>query len=443
MKRLSKKDRERQRREQRAEIRRRERQRPKRRAFRTASTGTTHVLDCYRSHRGLKPSRRKIEATLVLPEQFSFIDKPNEAIEAIDRFVEIASARPRALVIDHSRCVHGDHCAESVLSALAIDSRRGGKTRLRGFLPTDEQQRKRVIASGMPRNLNLHLGDIEDYFPFGLRRGTKKKERAFTSSPREEVTTKLTEYVDQCLNRYGWQLTDAAAEFMSRIVGEVIGNAEDHSLQRNWWASGYLHEQEGKMLGDCHLTIFNFGQTIYQSLQLLPENSLLRRQIRELVKLHRDKGFFVRNAWTEEGLWTLYALQEGVSRFNRATGELETDRGQGTAELIEFFQRLGQKRSQGGEPRMCIVSGRTHIMFDGRYQMKKMARPHGAPRRVVALNTTNDLREKPDKDCVTTLKKPFPGTLISLRFYFDREYLAKHGGADVRAATGVARALSI
>jgi hypothetical protein len=62
---------------------------------------------------------------------------------------------------------------------------------------------------------------------------------------------------------------------------------------------------------------------------------------------------------------------------------------------------------------MAILSGNTHIMFDGAYKMKND--PTG--RQVIAFNQNNDLNEPPDDKYVTHLGKAnFPGVIIGIRF---------------------------
>jgi hypothetical protein len=62
---------------------------------------------------------------------------------------------------------------------------------------------------------------------------------------------------------------------------------------------------------------------------------------------------------------------------------------------------------------MAILSGKTHILFDGTYQMA----PDASGRNVIAFNAQNDLSSKPDPKYVRNLGGDgFPGTVISIRF---------------------------
>jgi hypothetical protein len=162
-----------------------------------------------------------------------------------------------------------------------------------------------------------------------------------------------------------------------------------------------------------------------------PETSeLLKEEVSKLVDLHKRAGFFELIAevtkrlgiyrfqwWKEEALWTLYALQEGVSRLRHSPGG--EDRGNGTVRLIEYFMKLASD-----DPKMVIISGSTWILFDGTHQLGTI-RKGEEDRKIIAFNETNDLALPPDPKFVRTLKKAFPGTLVSLKFRLRGEDLAK------------------
>jgi len=123
---------------------------------------------------------------------------------------------------------------------------------------------------------------------------------------------------------------------------------------------------------------------------------------------HLGKGIF-ETPYDEQALCTLYALQEGVS-------SLPERRGTGTTSLIDFFLQLA-----GKNPKMCVISGHALILFDGKYSLR--AEPfEGGERKVIAFNNTNSLERPPDGSYVRTLSKPFPGTLISMKFNLKEKY---------------------
>lgn len=98
----------------------------------------------------------------------------------------------------------------------------------------------------------------------------------------------------------------------------------------------------------------------------------------------------VRKNWRTEDLLTLIALQSSVSSLNQS---IASTRGQGTADLIEFFQKMHDERKldAGKTAHMYIVSGSTKVLIDGRYRIHR----DDSNRRTIAFNEGNDLRKPP------------------------------------------------
>jgi len=390
------------------------------------------VLDYYAYKTGIKPfSSTAPERDIFFPKNFSFIEEPDDALVVLNDLVKFSlGGHTRRISIHQEKCVLIDHCAEAAATALAIQAHGWPRVRFMGTFPESAEQRDIVLATGLPSRLGIRLSEPDGFLKFPLKHARRVRGTAERSSEKEVQATKITQYVDECLDGYGWELTDDAKGYLTSLVGEVLDNAEEHSQRPDWWMAGYLR-QKSKTYGDCHITIFNFGQTLAESLQELPPDSMLRNDIEELVELHKKKKYFSLGGWTEENLWTLYALQAGVSRFNTGRDNLGGfARGYGTVKMIQFFQEIGKSDIAGEPPKMCIVSGRTHILFDGKYEMRSQKTRRGEDAEIIAFNKKNDLREKPDDKYVRHLRHPFPGTLISLRFYFDPENLEKLGEAS-------------
>jgi len=174
--------------------------------------------------------------------------------------------------------------------------------------------------------------------------------------------------------------------------------------------------------GECQLVIFNFGKSIFESLSAPETPEATRTQVTALVDKHASKSFFLSQAYSPEDLWTLYALQEGISRFSPVPGEI--DRGKGTVKMIQAFQALGATIDQNLHPEMTLVSGSSCIRFTKRYQMREVAF-EGGSRQIIAFNDTNSLDERPDSSHVHSLQGKFPGTLLTFRFFIDKRYLER------------------
>ena len=191
-------------------------------------------------------------------------------------------------------------------------------------------------------------------------------------------------------------------------TGELIDNIEQHGRSVGWYISSYLDPSGSPPI--CEVAIFNFGLTFADTFEALPQNSFPWAVVAPYIDAHRSRGWFS-PAWRTEDLLTLIALQGGVS--SKSSGPTDT-RGQGTVDLIGFFQNICTACAVAvGETRMAMLSGDTHILFDGTYRMA----PNSTGREVLAFNRSNSLAEPPDPNYVRHLQGVrFPGTVVSIRF---------------------------
>jgi hypothetical protein len=366
--------------------------------------------------------RNGFEYVASIPTVFSFIDNPDETIATLRGLACAALARRTgALLMAAQDAQELDHCAESVAATVLRDATSKRRLDVNGVYPFDMEIREIVMATGAPQELGHVQGEFDDYLRFKLRRGRKSQVSGYRSSEKEAATTNLVEYLNECLGKYDFELAAEEADLVSELAGEVLANGEEHGGSGEWFVAGYMRQPRHLTYGDCHITIFNVGRTIYDTLRTLPKSSLLRKEIDERVARHTRRRLFSHH-WTKENLWTVYALQEAVSRHNRGESVLG-NRGVGTVKMIEFFQSIG--RSSDRQPRMCLVSGSTHVLFDGRHKLETVDVEGGRTRRIIAFNQANDLDLPPDPTSVRNLGHPFPGTLLSLRFYLEREHLSK------------------
>lgn len=364
--------------------------------------------------------RRPPVALVRFPETFSFIDDPERALRAIEETLTACAQSPSGrVVLDQSRCRQVDYGAGSVLCALVIDAMRYG-IRVSGRYPSDPSAWEIVASTGLPQELGVAGPPLPHFLPFGLRKGIRGM-RAAAPSDRDRLATEFVEHLDECLSRYHVELDPDGKHHLSQLFTEAIGNAEDHGGQREWWIGGYLRQPPGNAPGDLNISVFNFGNTICQTLNKLPEGSLLRDRLSGLVERHRGDGSYGRT-YSPEETWMLGAMQEGVSRVNDQADRLG-HRGTGTFHMAETFQTLSRPADATYRPMMVVVSGRSRVVFDGRHRMVETDTGFGEVRPVIAFNDDNDLRLRPNPRNVHRLERVFPGTIISLRVYLDGDHL--------------------
>jgi hypothetical protein len=353
-------------------------------------------------------------ATINIPEVFSFTENPDTTIKILKKLMYYGMhIEINDIIINHSNCKVLGIGASTVMDVILLEIK---KHRDRLKKPLDfcgARSESRVVndvleVSGLLR----HLG-----FKFPEKAHIKKLELMKNSDTSQGVaSTRVVDYFDDCLKTQNLMLAPEGKGKLSQILGEVIDNCEAHGGEfTEWYVLGHFHSYEGEAYGECHLVIFNFGMTIYESLKRTSTRETLN-SLNNLTKKHQ--GYFKGN-WTEETLWTLYALQEGVSRFRDQAKD--PDRGNGTIILINNFQEIG-KTNDGHFPKMSIISGGTYIYFNNKYMLspKKIGNEE---RKIIAFNIQNDLNIPPDPYNVKLLKSYFPGTIISMKFYIDQAYI--------------------
>ena len=367
-----------------------------------------------------------------MPERFSLITNPDESLDVVYTLVMATKYRKaRRIMFDHSRCEEMDLGASAILDVVALQVRDEWKKnkirgRFAGRFPESEKIRQMFICTGLYRTLGLHapaamLKQFEIYPLFSGHKGTG--DQSYGGSDQVNAAESLAEHVSKCLATAGYTLSMEGQQLIAQWAGEIIDNAEDHSGEDAWHVIAHMDKSVEGVEGECHLAIFGFGKSIYESINDSTTPEVTRNAFRTLAAKHRGKGFFglANQRYNEPDLWTMYALQERVSRFNGRDGF--TDRGTGTVSMIEAFQGFGGTHLEDKQPFMNLVSGGSRILFDGRYKLELKTTESGEIHHVIAFNPEKDLEEKPDDSCVHSLRCFFPGTVINFKFFIDHIFL--------------------
>ena len=220
------------------------------------------------------------------------------------------------------------------------------------------------------------------------------------------------------MRRIGYTLNNKGVSYFNELVGEIIGNAKEHSgIDGDWYISGHFSELSKEEYGKGSLCFISMGNTIYYNLINNCKSEETHKKIVEHLKNHKK---LFNNGWNKEASVTVFGLQY---RISSETDENNIDRGTGTIKFIDKFSKLG-KTYNDEKPRMAILSGNTHILFDGTYNLSEKQTEKGKAQ-VIAFNKDNDLKKRPDPNYVKVLKNGFPGVIISLEFHLDKKYFDK------------------
>lgn len=372
------------------------------------------IVELLKKEKFIKKVRRKSKEERVIidiPQVFSFIKNPDETILTLKKIFYCGNNKKiKKIYFNYDNCKELGLCASLITDLIVVELTKTRKIGLSGTAPQDRLARKMFNITGLPKHL-------------GIRNiSTKDTETLETLSNLElsDMCEKLVEYYNNCLHTQGYTLSDDGKNKFGKMFGEVFDNAIKYSGNLgSWHALGYFDRpEEDKNYGKCRLVLMNFGSTIYEGLKAEDTTKYTKKQLERHTKKHHS--FFGIN-FNEEVLWTLYALQKNVSKQRI---DKQDTKGKGTIDLIESFMAIGAEINEE-KPIMSITSGGCHILFDGTYTLKEIEYKDGRKVPIIAFNDKNSLNHKPDSNYVYALKNKFIGTVISMEFYLDRQYITE------------------
>ncbi len=352
-----------------------------------------------RTQKGVwKNSWTRTETMKIDLQNFSFLDAPIQTINLL-RSIVAAEASAYELRINFRDDVCLDVAPYLVLgmirqSMLPVCS--GGQITY--------AVRKVLESMHLSELLNMRRVETEDssVWPFALRihvggHGT----HAFSPSYEEKNDQAFVNTLNTWLSQTGFSLSDQGEGYVATLIGEILDNARRHSDLVNhrgsWAMAGFMSRGAGERYL-CHVAIFSLGASIYESLQQASPGP--RLIIDSYVRHHGATGSRIQD------LWTLAAVQDGVTRLPSAEGK----GGIGMLELVEMANYLCPS---GDDSCVAIVSGSSCVLIKAPYW--KPVR-QGSGHRILALNAANSLAQSPDSNHLLTLPIHIPGTIISVRF---------------------------
>ena len=385
-----------------------------------------------------KIKRGKVQHQYILevPREFSIITNPDESYSFLQKMIAAFVYQTcNTLWIDYKHCIKTDLLTQVFLDAILLDIDRyhqlckkanlykyinwgavGGKNY------NDEKICRMVNSVGSPTVLINRKVSYKEIVPFRLHCFDGINVSSQTRLVQKEIdTTNVIEYVNKCLERVNKTLNSKALREMGYVVGETLINAEEHSSLNYRYMIGYFEEcnDDSKHYGVFNLVIMNFGQSIYEKFKYpideVKLNTECLSRMQELSDAFTKKRWFRTAEFTEETLWTLYSLQQGV------TSVPNQERGNGTIQFIESFFKLKGNKDVDDVSRMYILSGNSIIEFDGTYRLSDLKDDNGVPRGIISFNSSGSLLDKPDTRYVRSVNQYFPGTAIFIRILLNED----------------------
>lgn len=369
-----------------------------------------------------------------IPINFSVTENPSESYETLQRIISsLLLEKHDSLVLDYNDC-HNVELGTQVLQDIILkdftDFRNWLWRNNRGLLQYftrsfraehiyDESVSKMSFSVGSPVNLKIRELDYDDVEKSKLRihdEATFTKLKRTSEEETELEITSLGEYVVNSLLKVDRELTDDEIESLYDVIGEALVNADDHSTTKYRFSIGYFEKKKinGEEVGIFKLAIMNLGRTIYQKFHDpdCPNKKHVER-MKQLSDKYTQRQWLMPKKFEEETLWTLYALQDGVT-------SKKAKRGSGTISIIESFFKIKGDDKSDNLSRMILVSGSACINFDGTYKIQKKQDENGESMSVMTFNRSGSIEDKPDNKYVYCNDSFFPGTLLSVTLLFNK-----------------------
>lgn len=368
---------------------------------------------------------------IIMPAEFSILDNSDESYDILKKIVSaLLVENTLNVTLDYKNCKKIELSSQILLDIILRDFWKfrticqNSDRNKRDFFPSglgginidDPDIKKLLFSVGSASILKVREIEFDDIIPYKLCVHDNEKEKNYLkrTEQKEIDTTEMADYVIDCLKRMNKKLTKEKLNDLCTVIGEILINAEEHSTTKYRFSIGYFKEenQNGKHYGLFRLVILNFGKTIYQKFKSddCPNKDIVDR-MKELSEKYTNKKWFFQSKFEEENLWTLYALQEGVTSIPYD----KYKRGNGSIRFIESFFNIKGSKELDDTSRLSIISGKTRILFDGKYNIDTKVNQNKDTFKVMTFNESGEIEDKPDNKYVYCTNNYFPGTCISAR----------------------------
>jgi hypothetical protein len=373
------------------------------------------------------PEQKNRELYIDIPEVFSLYKNPESVLIIVDQIASLKNVKQiNKIMINHINCIEHDLAAETILAAAvtalySYKTKTGGKFIIEGILPKDEKMKKLLRSIGVVKetaNPKYHLKKEDRLRLFKRHSDILEIPTIFGKDKKTRATEDFIDHLNECVLFISAQLDGEEVGKLDYYVGEVLGNAEEHSGTNIWTIVGYLDATDESNLVS-EIAIYCVGKTIFETFEEKRDVSIVFDKMNDYIQLHNSN-------FTDEQLAMVYALQQNVS----SKKDEVIDRGQGTKYLIDLFhhltdecnrinlKRIGEKKAL--KPSMLILSGSSMLKFDGKYKPSL----NEDDKMIYAFNKENNLGVAPDKKYVPSFEGVcFPGTIIYIRFPLSEETL--------------------
>lgn len=366
---------------------------------------------------------------ITVPKRFSFKENYDECVVFFKELISSYLFLETVIILDFRKCKKSSIACFSVLEVI-LDNLYDIRDSYNNHRFSPCIRNVKVLQSEKDVKTNkflhsfLHVPmpekqiDNSYYMKLPLQSG---RLRNYKESSKGAVTKNVVNFVNESTHVAGAILNPKGRNAIEGLLTEVLGNAEDHSSKNNFWfvdGISFAENQNDVDVVDLNLCIFNLGNSMYEGFEGTKEqNADNYAKCDQLYRKH-EALFTSKRRFERESLFTLYMLNEGISRLKYK----DSSRGNGTMRFLESFITLGSfgEINDKFKCQLNVISGHTVLTCDNdiRYfeedNFKKLS-----------LNKEKDMQLLPDEDYLAYNKEVFPGTILECHIFLNRNYFFK------------------
>ena len=368
--------------------------------------------------------------SIKIPRIFSLSDNYEQSIETIKLLLCALAKNETQITIDFSECTNVDGNALFLTQLIRLElskewNRLNNKLHRLQCNPIckinkskDRSVNLDLLMFGLLSTVELDANGLKPINSLGYLTGSKSQSH-YDENKKGQIGTQIVAYLNGCLQHHGFQLKSLGRNQIDGLIAEILNNAEDHSPVNKYYVTANFckeKDEAGRIIGRLNLEFLNFGFSIYEGFEETKElnNQTYEQMERQFNRI--NNSLLKKNCFSKEAIFTLLALQEGISRLHYE----DESRGTGTMKFINSFFGIGDYEDvdKGYKPKLTILSGHTQLICDTKY------RPFQKDQRFyLSLNAAKSLDSPPEKTHLKELTVNFPGTMLSVTIYLNRENL--------------------
>ncbi len=371
---------------------------------------------------------------ILIDDTFSFCDNYEYTLNTLKYFVSLIwKYKGKDIKINFKNCTNADQSALFVLQIIKKEFQEelrklNGRLKILSAdvsfttVPSSNQHvNKLLLVTGLVSSTDLIIDGLMPINSIGYYKGVTNK-GSFRENRKGPIGTKLSAYINNCISRHGYEFNATGVNYLEGLISEILNNSEDHSPLNTYYVTANLLgelDSSGNTnhVGELNLSFMNFGYSFYEGFELTKNKNVEMYEQLDLLSDQVNKGIF-NHTFSRENLFTLYALQEGISRLKYE----DESRGTGSMKFINCFLSFGdyEDTMRGFIPTLSILTGKTLLICTKKYKPQQVDGVF-----YLALNNECDLSILPDKECLKSLRSHFPGTLLTTKIYLNKDHLTK------------------